>query len=392
MQKMSRKLFLFHIFAAFLFLAAAQAGFGYYVTVRDEVVLDAERTIDESYYVVGSRIVINGTVDGDLWAIGREVQVNGRVDGTVYAIGWDVSVSGEVGEGVTAAARRVQVSGDLAEDVIVLASDVTVSTTVPRDVFFIMGQGNILGPVEGGIRAFGRVLLIDAPVDMNVVVWVRNLFLGNEALLRDGLVYTSGREVTTAPGADVEGSVVRRRPGYWMLFLFPSADWPWRLANFFMQLLVGLVFILLASGWMHYTADSIRVTPGACAGWGAVALIATPVAALVALVTVIGIALAVILMAVYLVAVYLSQIVAGLFLGKLILIRDEPTRDRLMGFASLALGLVILNLIALIPWIGPVLMIAAVIFGLGALLMSGGYTRAYPVNPEGDVTRPYERG
>jgi hypothetical protein len=72
--------------------------------------------------------------------------------------------------------------------------------------------------------------------------------------------------------------------------------------------------------------------------------------------------LALILLAIFLIAFYLAKIYVALTIGELIL------KNVSRGWALL-LGLVIYGIVALIPFIGPLVVFLTMLFGLGAIYL-----------------------
>ncbi|MFC2048582.1 hypothetical protein ACFLSK_04055, partial [Chloroflexota bacterium] len=141
-----------------------------------------------------------------------------------------------------------------------------------------------------------------------------------------------------------------------------------------------IIIVLLAPRRMKAITESIRTRPWPSLGWGAVILFATPIAALIVCVTVIGLPLGLITLALYAIAIYLTQLFVGLLIGQLIIgaFRGVETKAALVG--ALALGLAILSLLKLIPYVGFFIGLAAILFGLGAILVSERKLRAEAQN------------
>ena len=117
-------------------------------------------------------------------------------------------------------------------------------------------------------------------------------------------------------------------------------------------------------------ADSIRMYPLPSLGWGAVILFATPIAAIMVCFTVVGIPIGLIALALYGIAVYLSQIPVALLIGRLIIRRSTEVESKGLLVGVLALGLVILIILRLIPFLGFWIGLATALFGLGAVVVS----------------------
>ena len=136
-----------------------------------------------------------------------------------------------------------------------------------------------------------------------------------------------------------------------------------------MALLAGLLIILIAPKRLASIAESISSRPGPSAGWGAIVLLVTPIAAVIICITIIGLPVGLIALALWGIAIYLAQIPVGLFLGQWIIshFRDvEDNRGIMIG--ALATGLIILKLLSLIPYFGFFIGLAVILFGLGAVI------------------------
>jgi len=117
-------------------------------------------------------------------------------------------------------------------------------------------------------------------------------------------------------------------------------------------------------------AESIRTRPGPSAGWGALALFVTPIAAVIVCITIIGIPVGLIALALWGIAIYLAQIPVGLFIGRWIIGHFKNVEGKAIMIGALALGLVLLKLLGLIPHLGFFIGIAVTLFGMGAVVVS----------------------
>jgi hypothetical protein len=103
------------------------------------------------------------------------------------------------------------------------------------------------------------------------------------------------------------------------------------------------------------------------AGAGFVALIATPIAAILLCITLIGLPVAIGVLFVYVAGLYLAKILVGAYLGReLIGAKDSTGLPTLLG---LLVGVAILQAVFLVPIGGGILRFAVLCAGLGALLV-----------------------
>ena len=125
-------------------------------------------------------------------------------------------------------------------------------------------------------------------------------------------------------------------------------------------------------------ADSIKSNPLSSLGWGALILVATPIAAIIVCCTVIGLPAGIISLVLYGIAIYLSQIPVALCIGRLIIGRFREVESKGIMVGTLATGLAILAILGCIPIIGFIVGLATAIFGLGSLISSQIKVRTEP--------------
>lgn len=304
----------------------------------DTVTVPRGEAVDGPLYVAAAQtITIDGTVNGGLRAASRTINVNGVVNGSVIAVGQTINISGDV-------------SGDVMVGCVNL--NIANTATIGGTLRFAAG----IAQIEGNVKGSGSAVAISNGGSGNVALEVRSL------------------AILPAPPPPAGGE-----PAIFNPFTFFSGVLG-KLTGFLMALIAGLVIILLAPRQLTSIAESIRTRPGASAGWGAIILIVTPIAAFIVCLTIIGLSVGVITLALYGIAVYLAQIPVGLLIGRLIIGRSRAVESKAIMVGALASGLAILSLLKLIPYFGVFVSLAVIIFGLGALLVSAAQLRAERCN------------
>jgi hypothetical protein len=205
----------------------------------------------------------------------------------------------------------------------------------------------------------------------DVEIEVDSLTVTSGANIQGNLTYTSENEADIQPGAQIGGITTHRLPkledtaGFGIFSGILG-----KVLGFLMMLLLGVIIVLLAPRRTALVADGIGNRPWLSLGWGALILLATPVAAIVACITIVGIPLGLIALALYAIAIYLSQIPVALFIGRWIIGRFRGMETRAILVGALALGLAIISLLKSIPYFGFAIGLATVLFGLGTLVVS----------------------
>ncbi len=333
------------------------------------VKVDAGESIDDTVFLGGKTAIVAGTVDGDVFAAAERVEVTGSVTGNLYSAGESVSVAGEVGGNVHAAGKNVEVdakvggTGFLAGQNVTLAEggelrrggfmageSVRAKGTVGRALHFAAESTELSGRVERYVRGFGNEVSVSASSsiggDLHATV------TSEDAVeIDDGA--TIGGETTIDIHEEEEHRAFMHAGFYFGV-----------LAKTLALLLIGLALVALFPTLRPTAPESSREVLRDM-GIGFIVLLATPVAALMIALTLIGIPISLVLAAVYALLLFLSTLVVAYLAAQ----RFSGATDdrRLVLFTGITL-LAILFLVE-IPFVGAGLGFLIRIFGLGCLAL-----------------------
>jgi hypothetical protein len=151
-----------------------------------------------------------------------------------------------------------------------------------------------------------------------------------------------------------------------------------KILSFLMILVIAVIFIFTIRRRIVSMADSIKTSPWASLGWGALILFVTPFAAILVCITLVGLPLGLIALALWGIAIYLSQIPVALCVGLLIMGRFKKVESGGILVGAVAAGLAIIILLRLIPVVGFLVSLAVILFGMGSLVTSQVTLRAEP--------------
>lgn len=101
---------------------------------------------------------------------------------------------------------------------------------------------------------------------------------------------------------------------------------------------------------------------------GIVTLVAVPIIAIFLLISIIGAPAGILLLAAYIIIIYLSQGFTGLWLGKIIV--EKLAHGKINDFLELLIGITVLALLVMIPWLGTYIGLLSLILGLGLFMQS----------------------
>jgi len=337
----------------------------------DSVIVASGDVIDDDLYLAAGRIIINGTVNGDVLCVGETINVNGKINGSIVALGSTIGIDGEVTHAVRVAGANINIGGRIGGDLVVAGDDVnlTSSAKIGRDLVFAASSTNINTLISRSIKGYGGEVNLNDGVGGNAEIGAEHLTIASTANIQGNLVYVSKNEAIIQSGARIGGITTHKMPET-RKPVFPGMGVWGRVILFLMTLVTGSLIILIAPKRATAVAASIKRKPLLSLGWGAIILFATPIAAVITFVTVIGIPVGLIGLVLYGVGIYLSQVAVGLFLGYWIIGSFSKVDSRGVLLGAFALGFSILTLLNLIPYIGFPLWLATALFGIGAMALS----------------------
>lgn len=332
------------------------------------------RRISGDHFVAAGSVRIGQTVGGDLFAAGGTVDVDGAVDGDAIVAGGTVRIGAPVAHSVYAAGGQLTTNGPIGRNARIAGGDVQIGamTQVAGNVSVAGGQVTIDGRIHGALHAGGGSVLINGPIDGDVVSTAGSIELGPNARIGGRLRYASRDALRQHPEAQVLGGVEVMRfeshaPGEWPRQRAFGGGWLWT---------AGLVVLAVALSLalpqpVRRVAETWRSRPAMSLLLGFVALVCVPVAALILLVTVIGIPLALLTLLLYLALLLVGYIASGIGVGHWALQHFSPARSSLPTWsaAAAACGMLAIALLGRLPWLGGLIVFLALLAGIGALTL-----------------------
>jgi hypothetical protein len=342
---------------------------------RTIVTVSTNEVINQDYFAVGDEVDIFGTVNGDVYVAGGQVIINGIVNGDVLAAGGSIDISGKISQNVRIIGGQITVNGDIGRNLSIAGGNIQVNNSAKIGGNVVLAGGNISvsTPISKNLTAAVGNLVLSNDIKGNVNVADGNLHLTPKAHVFGNLTYLSKEKVTIDAGAKVDGSTVQNIPP---IVEIPQAQVQKTIAGFVVfaeifsfisSLIIGLLLILFLPKFSLNVAQTINDKTWTSLGLGLLALIITPILAIVLFATIIGIVPGVLLFVWYFVSLYTARIFSIYFFGSKISkwIGREET-----GILALIIGLVVYYLIAFIPVIGSLFKFILVLFGLGALVIA----------------------
>jgi cytoskeletal protein CcmA (bactofilin family) len=332
-------------------------------------------------YRAGRTVRTGAPVEGDFHAAGSRVVVDADVKGDAILIGGAVEVRNPVGGDLRTAAGKLIVDAPIEGDVLIAGSEIALErgTRIGRDALIAGRSVDVRGSIDGELTIYAQHIVIAGSIGGRTRLVAEEIELLDGARIRGTLSYTSPNEIKRAAGATVDGEVTRREaekkpePA-------PAAehddDDGWGLLGALLWMLGLFVFGVVLT-WISpsYSAEAARRAwsdPLAALGVGFALLIALPVAAGLAIVTIIGIPLGASALALYpvlLLAGYLTGVTAVAQRLRLTLGPKSPP-SAIARLLWLAVTLTVLLVVGLVPFLGWLLSAWVLLAGMGGLVLA----------------------
>ena len=323
--------------------------------VQNDVIVFAETaridcTVEGDLIFFGKSLTVNGHVTGDVLGFGQFVRVNGPVDGNVRVFSSILSLSGPVGKNVSAFVQNMEFDSksQVGGGMMLFVNDAMLDGRVGRDVQGKLHRIALNGFVGGNLRVSSD-----------------RMSMGPATQVAGKASYTGPRQPEVSSQAKfaspLEVHIIHHRPAY----VSPRYYWHqalrWGAAFVF-----GLVLVLLVPGFF---ADVVRSSRkyGLAALLGIATLVGVPFLAIIACITIVGLAVGIGGFLLWIVAIYSAQVFVGAWLGEALLGAPVST-GAVIG--RLALGLLVLRVLSLVPFLGVLVRIAVLLWGLGALTLA----------------------
>ncbi len=340
--------------ALFALMLSAPSAFGAFFMADEAVFLD--QAIEEDAYVVGESVSISQAVQGDALLMGAKVSTGANVEQDLTIAGGDVSAKGSVEDDLRVAGASVTLDGEVGGDTMVAGGTVEFgeSSLLQGDLFFAGGEVSLNGTVKGNAKGVGENFYLNGTIEGDLsLMGSQKIFFGPKASVLGNLSY---RSPAVAERADeVTQGQISYKP------IEPKAAQEKKfaafiVAGFSIYQLLSMLFFGLFMLWLYrylgfQVSAHVHAAPLKSLGIGLLFAIATPIAAILAMLSIIGLPLGMVMLVLWGITLYMGKILAAFLIGsKLLPIQHSSPFGRL--YLSFALGALVYCILSLIPFLG----------------------------------------
>lgn len=340
-------------------------------------VIDKEQTVSENYYSATQEFSLEGVVEGDLFTAAESVETTGTTTNDFFAAGANLDIEGLVQDDMRIAGSQLEISNTVEGETIVFGSNITLTNdfTTKDDLMAVGSMVDINGKIDRDVRIYAQDVQLGGDIGGNVDIYTQSLNIKEDTNIAGDLNYSSASEIQIPEGAQVQGNIEFSKSEFQednlsALFsqnvfkrIADSVNYSWLFA-----ILVNLITSLIL--FALFKKNIKRMSAVATNKFGRESLrglaigIAAPIVIVILFATVLGAWLGVMIAAVYALFMILAKFGAGMVLGTLVgKVYTKKKRFKLT-WNTLAIGVVLLALLQLVPFVGSVF---TLLFGSVAL-------------------------
>lgn len=337
----------------------------------DRVAVGNSITIKGPAFYSGNTVKIDGSIDGATFVAGKDVTLNGIINGDLFVAGQNVTVNGIIYGNVFVAGQYVVIGGKVSGDVFGAGEkfEAVKEALLQRDVLIAASSGKISGNVLRQVFSATSDMMVDGKIYDNAKFVVKNLQIKDGAFIQGNLYYEGPTQATISEKAKVVGKtnwkkVIRQQKQFNYGNDFSSGIY---------SLLAALLLWFIVTIWRpEFWARTIRPLkeiPSRTLGVGALALIATPILAIILMISFIGFPLGIGIVLAYAFSLYISKIIVAVFIGNWFSQKYRwPVLHK--GIWLVLFGLSIIEVLTKIPTVGFFCGLLTILAGLGAIILA----------------------
>lgn len=324
----------------------------------------------ENFYQVGSNLNVSTNFNSSVFFAGENVTSNSTVKGISVLAGNSVTIGGTTEYGILAG-NDVKISSTVNNDLFVGGSTITINdATLARDTY-IAGSDVVISQTKIGknIRvSSGTLKLSDVTIKGNLYVASSDIEFGDNVVITGKFSYNEDAKVTGLNGAKItktdayevhttEANMIASKIKGKLFSV---------ISGFILLTILFLLFPNIFKKVDYQVENNTASNYIAKIGIGFIGLFMVPILSIVCMITIIGLPVGLILLFAYALSLYLGALITAYVIGNKL---NTITFKKEYNFYTAAfLGLIIINVLELIPIIGGFIALFSVLFGFGLIM------------------------
>ncbi|MDZ7691123.1 MAG: hypothetical protein U5K69_08300 [Balneolaceae bacterium] len=328
--------------------------------------IDSQDTLSNNVILTGRTVEIMGYLNNDLFSASRHFLLNGRVNDDAIVTGQMVSIYGHIGDMLMTAGETVVIDGTIDGDLFAAGREVRVTSRaqIGGNAFVAGGTVSLEGGQIGGmLRVAGGEIMLNGSVNNSVEIYSNDVTFGENYQSTYSTTIHSSEPIHRESLGAIPGDLIidTKEPDLIGIILFQF----W----FFLSVLItGLILIRL------FQKTAIDMSKFATEGFwrntglGLLTIIAMPIAILLLAILILTIPLSILLVLTFVLALFAGYILVAITLGVMSILLFTDTAEPSSYYWGLGLGMIYVAILTNLPFIGGILNVILLLFGLGSLV------------------------
>jgi hypothetical protein len=327
-------------------------------------------------YVGGMSVVVTAPVAGDLAALGGTIIAAAPVSGDELLVAGSISSRAPVAGDLRAIGGSITIEEPVMGDLVVLGLSVNDIGRAAKSVFIFALNTTIANGAAGPVTVYGNNISLagDFAGDVTVIATGR-LSLSASTTVRGSLSYEAP-EPANIPASATIGSIKYTNVSY-LPNIGTSRVLAFASVGFFriVRILGALIVAGLLAGLFPKLTNAVidraygkrpsNILLTTLLGFAV--FVATPILLVALTLTFVGIGIALLLFVLYTLIMFLALIYSGILLGGIFVRRY--TRRTVVLWRDGVLGMLVVSLMSMIPFVGLFILTLLTLFSVGALLL-----------------------
>ncbi len=366
---------------------------------ENQLTVTIDEDVEDDLYVTGQNVVINADIKGDLYVAGQNVDINGNVEGKVFSAAQVIDINGDIGKNVMIVSQTLNINGsvkrnlffsaafvnlkgEIGEDIFGVAATIDMDSKVSEDVYLAAGEVSVRKEIEED--AFIGAGSVELKSDIGGDVFIGTDKLQSERIKVGGdFTLTSARKRDIPENITVEGKKTFNLSEEIKLseekvdvksvrILAPMSvfGFTWRIfkdiVNMFGYILLGILALQFMPVKIKNSVNKLRSGEDIFKSLG-IGFVSIPVGLIVSVALIIAVPVLKVVLALATIAWNLALPISAMMVGEKLfeLTIKDSERNYLK---SLVLGVVVIQLVGLIPVLGGLTKLVFILMGVGAML------------------------
>lgn len=314
-------------------------------------------TLADSRYISSEdNLVLDKDYNNSHIAFGQDVSINNHVDGIYLVFGESLKYQAE-NDYVALFGNRLDISGKIRDGAIFSNNVNFKDVEIERDIVIFGNRVELSGTFRGNVLIYADTVIInDSNIDQDLNVFSENLSIDKDTSVLGNLKYEEDTKISI-DSDNINNIIVSNN----RITENKKDEVLDHVYSVIRLLVIFLVMYLL----IPKVFDKINNNVGKNFGYGLISFIVLPIVLIILLFTNLATSIAIIGIMLYIIFIMISKVLVGYIIGKYLYTKVFKLEEK--KYLCGLIGIIILYLLSIIPYIGGWITFASLIYSFGII-------------------------